>query len=113
MANNPLDEYPGARKALYLIQWITTGVTGVLGLVYTFQGDGNPPHWYTVTVACLAFVWAYTGITAQGNTPAGGVPGNPDPPQPNEGGAVNWILICAVCLVLLVLFAIFGVPHIS
>lgn len=64
---NPLNEYPSVRKALYLLQWLTTGATGVLGIVFTAQGD--VPSWYTVTVAALAFVWTYTGITAAGNTP--------------------------------------------
>jgi hypothetical protein len=63
---NPLDQYPSVRKALYLIQWLANGVVGVLGIVFTTQGQS--PAWYVLTVACLAFVWTYTGITAQSNT---------------------------------------------
>lgn len=86
MAYNPIDSLPGARKVLYAVQWVVNGATGVLGIVFTAQHQS--PAWYVTTVACLAFAWTYTGITAQGNTPAGGVPGNPDPPQPViEGGA--------------------------
>ena len=62
---NPLDNMPGLRKALYFVQWVINGVTGVLGIVYTAQGES--PAWYVLTVACLAFVWTYAGITAQGN----------------------------------------------
>lgn len=68
----PLDEYPGVRKILYLVQWITTGATGVLGVIFTAQGD--VPQWYTIAVTALAFLWTYTGVTAQTNTP-------PSPPQ--------------------------------
>lgn len=78
---NPLDAYPALRKVLFLLQWLTTGATGVLGIVFTAQG--NVPTWYTVTVACLAFVWTYTGITAQGNVP--------DEPQVNESEVVAQI----------------------
>lgn len=69
---NPLDQYPSVRRALYLLQWITTGATGVLGVIFATQQD--VPQWYTIAVAALAFVWTYTGLTAQANTPA---PPNP------------------------------------
>lgn len=62
---NPLDNYPGVRKALYLIQWLVNGVTGVMGIIFTAQGES--PAWYVLTVACLAFLWTYAGITAQSN----------------------------------------------
>ncbi|MDB5716456.1 MAG: hypothetical protein JWO15_3853 [Sphingomonadales bacterium] len=62
---NPLDQYPAARRILYLLQWITTGATGVLGVIFAAQSD--VPRWYTITVAVLAFVWTYTGVTAQTN----------------------------------------------
>ena len=62
---NPLDAYPAVRRVLYLLQWLTTGATGVLGVIFA-AGD-TVPEWYTITVAVLAFIWTYTGITAQGN----------------------------------------------
>ena len=62
---NPLDQYPRIRKALYLIQWVVNGVIGVLGIVFTAKGES--PAWYVLTVACLAFVWTYAGITARAN----------------------------------------------
>lgn len=62
---NPLDQYPAARRTFYFIQWVTTGLTGILGVVFTARGD--VPDWYTVTVAALAFLWTYTGVTAQTN----------------------------------------------
>lgn len=64
---NPLEQYPSVRRFLYFAQWVTTGLTGVLGVVFTARGD--VPDWYTVSVAVLAFVWSYTGLTAQANTP--------------------------------------------
>lgn len=67
---NPLSEFPGARKVLYLVQWITTGLTGIAGLYFTSQG--STPDWYTTLVAVLAFVWTYTGVTAAQNVSSGG-----------------------------------------
>lgn len=65
---NPLDQYPAVRRLLYLVQWVTTGATGVAGVVFVALED--VPTWYTITVSALAFVWSYTGLTAQSNTPA-------------------------------------------
>ena len=64
---NPLEQYPSARRLLYTLQWLTTGATGVLGVI--FAANDDVPDWYTITVAVLAFVWSYTGLTAQSNTP--------------------------------------------
>lgn len=64
--STPLDQYPEVRKTLYVIQWITTGLTGALGIYFTAQGD-DVPQWYTIAVAVLAFLWTYTGVTAQQN----------------------------------------------
>lgn len=66
---NPLDQYPSLRKVAYFLQWITTLATGVLGVVFTAR-EAAVPEWYTVTVAVLAFVWSYTGLTAQTNVDA-------------------------------------------
>lgn len=65
---NPLDQYPGARKALYIIQWIVNLVLGVVAIILTALGKS--PEWFVLTGAAFNFVWTYTGITAQANTPA-------------------------------------------
>jgi hypothetical protein len=66
---NPLNEYPKVRKALYVVQWIISLVMGALGIVLAAQNGGpeNLPGWYNTATLVLAFVWTYTGITAQGN----------------------------------------------
>lgn len=66
---NPLDQYPAARKALYTLQWLISGAMGVLGIVLSVNGYGvtDLPAWYSTTALVLAFVWTYTGITAQSN----------------------------------------------
>lgn len=71
---NPLDQYPSVRRFLYFVQWLLNGATGVAGIVFVSQGD--VPDWYTITVAALAFVWTYTGLTAQSNVtdPDGDLP---------------------------------------
>lgn len=71
---NPLDNLPYVRKALYFVQWVANGVIGVLGIVFTAKGDS--PAWFILTVACLAFLWTYAGITAQTNV------ATPDDPGP-------------------------------
>jgi hypothetical protein len=75
---NPLDQYPSIRRALYTLQWIASGAMGVLGIILAANGNGvdDLPGWYNTTALVLAFVWTYTGITAQTNTPA--------PPGPVE-----------------------------
>lgn len=87
---NPLAEYPEVRKYLYLAQWVINLAMGVLGIVLSMNGDGitDLPEWYLVTSLVLAFVWSYTGITAQTNVGATptqvvvppNVPPNPPPP---------------------------------
>lgn len=66
---NPLDSYPGVRKALYLVQWLVNLVMGVLGIVFLNDNLDGVPTQYTLAGLILAFVWTYTGITAQTNTP--------------------------------------------
>ena len=69
---NPLESYPKVRRALYMIQWIVTGVMGVLGIILSVNGDGvtDLPQWYLITGLVLNFVWTYTGITAGVNVAA-------------------------------------------
>lgn len=110
MSVNPLDEKPQIRKALYLAQWICNGLIGAYSIVILAQSD-TPPKWFTIVVAVLGFLWTYTGITAQGNTPAGGVPGNPDPAavvgHKDEVGAGEVdLLVRVVCIVLLVVLVV-------
>lgn len=81
MSANPLDEYPKVRKILYDVQWVISGVMVLIATGYGVAGEVLP-RWYGITAAVLSAFWAYTGITARGNTPIGGTPDNPDPPQP-------------------------------
>lgn len=63
---NPLDAYPHVRRALYLIQWVTTGITTV-AIVGFLAAGVDQPTWFNVSNAVLGSVWMYTGITAQAN----------------------------------------------
>lgn len=114
---NPLNDYPQIRKVLYLIQWITTGLTGA-GAIY-FTAVNEDPQWFKVLIAILAFVWTYTGITAQQNVPGGGG-GNEmfgNPLERNEEGVYRYdsaggviILVLAIVgIVLLVLLLAGGI----
>lgn len=88
--NNPLDNYPQIRKFLYLVQWITTGLTGAAAIYFTAINED--PQWFKVLIAMLAFIWTYTGITAQQNVPGGGG-GNQmfgNPLERDERGVINY-----------------------
>lgn len=66
---NPLDEYPRARKVLYLVQWVITGILGVIAVVLVALGES--PLWFVIANGAFNFIWSYAGVTAQGNvTPA-------------------------------------------
>jgi hypothetical protein len=114
---NPLEQYPEARKVLYLIQWITTGLTA-LGGIYFATIQEPTPQWFTLVVALLAFVWSYTGITAQQNVTTrggdNGMFGNPLEREPVErdeqgvyrydsAGGVIILVLAIVGIVLLIL----------
>lgn len=66
---NPLNDYPGARKALYLIQWLVNGVLVVAGATLAALGTSidDLPRWYTVALAVGPVLWTYLGLTAQKN----------------------------------------------
>lgn len=96
---NPLEQYPGVRSALYLIQWITTGLTGALGIYFQASG-GDVPQWYNIAVLILAFVWTYTGITARANTPT--VNRQRDERGNFQANTV-WVILGIIGLVLIVL----------
>lgn len=63
---NPLNEYPGLRKAAYLIQWVVNLILGIMAVVLTSLGES--PLWFVITTGAFNFVWSYTGLTAQTNT---------------------------------------------
>lgn len=68
---NPLDRYPAARSALYLVQWVVNGVLVIAGVVFATLGTpiDKLPEWYVLTLAVAPALWTYLGITAQTNTP--------------------------------------------
>lgn len=101
----PLDNYPGVRKALYLIQWLVSLVMGVLGIILAANsgGIGDLPAWYNTTALVLTFVWTYTGITAQTNT-------SPTPAPDQVGSANPLILIIMAAWLVLVFLTLAGVP---
>lgn len=69
---NPLEQYPGVRKALYTLQWIANGVMGVLGIVFLNDDKDGVPQLFTLAGLILAFVWTYAGLTASANVPDDG-----------------------------------------
>lgn len=114
---NPLESYPQIRRALYIIQWVTTGVTGAACLYFTSKGDH--PDWFVTLLTILSFVWTYTGITAHQNVPSGGG-GNGmfgNPLERDEKGVVRYdgaggvilLVLAVVGIVLLVLLLAGGV----
>lgn len=71
---NPLNDYPGIRKALYTFQWVVSGAMLLLGVAFATLEDVGVPEWYVVTSAVLSALWAYTGATAAQNVHSAGVP---------------------------------------
>ena len=69
---NPLDQYPGIRKALYTLQWLVNGVLTIAGVVFLTRGTSteNLPDWYVLALAIAPVLWTYLGLTAQANTPS-------------------------------------------
>lgn len=68
---NPLDQYPGVRRALYTLQWIVNGVLSIAGVVFLTQHTApeDLPQWYVLALAIAPVLWTYLGLTAQKNTP--------------------------------------------
>jgi hypothetical protein len=66
---NPLENYPGARKILYIGQWVANLVMGVLGIVFLNDSKAGVPSQFVLAGLILSFVWTYTGIQASANTP--------------------------------------------
>lgn len=68
---NPLNDLPGVRKVLYILQWIVNGILVVAGAVFVVQGTDveDLPTWYVMALAVGPVLWTYLGITAQQNVP--------------------------------------------
>lgn len=68
---NPLDRYPSARAALYMLQWVVNGVLTIAGVVFATMGTAldSLPSWYVLALAIAPVLWTYLGLTAQTNTP--------------------------------------------
>lgn len=66
---NPLEEYPAARKLLYLVQFIVSGVLLLIGVGFGAAGEALPT-WYAVTTTVASALWTYLGLTAAQNAPA-------------------------------------------
>jgi hypothetical protein len=62
-----LEQYPEIRKYAYLAQWIINGIMGVIAVVLLIK-DLNP-EWFVIATAVFNFLWTYTGLQAQTNTP--------------------------------------------
>lgn len=78
---NPLDSYPNLRRILYVVQWLTNLVLGIVSIVLVALGDN--PMWWVIVQAVFNFVWTYTGLTAQTNVADRQDGGNID-----EGGVI-------------------------
>jgi hypothetical protein len=66
---NPLNRHPRVREAALATQWVVTGVQTVLSALFAFM-YGSPAEWPVVFLGSLAVtpvLWAYLGLTAQGN----------------------------------------------
>lgn len=66
---NPLDNMPGARKVLYVVQWVVNGVLTIAGVVFLTQQTPTEdlPQWYVLALAIAPVLWTYLGITASSN----------------------------------------------
>lgn len=109
---NPLNEYPAARKVAYLIQWVANLATGILGIIFLNDAQDGVPNWFTVAGLVLAFVWTYTGLTAQQNVPSyrDVVEGDaPAPPLDRGAASAVTILLVAILVVVVLLFLGVGV----
>lgn len=75
----PLDQYPRLRAALYLIQWIGSGLLAITTAVVAVLMGGDIPVWLIAITAGFNVFTTYTGITAHGN-----VPGRPEVPEVHD-----------------------------
>lgn len=67
---NPLNKYPKIREIFLGAQWVVNGVHVVGGALFAFMFGPNPtewPIWFLGSLAITPVLWAYLGLTAQGN----------------------------------------------
>jgi hypothetical protein len=74
---NPLNEYPRIRKAVYAVQWAISGVLGATGVALIAIDPQDIPLWYTIATGVVAFAWTYTGVTASRNVTGNDEAGHP------------------------------------
>lgn len=65
---NPLNDYPGARRVAYYVQFVVAGLVLLTGIGYA-AADAALPVWYVVTAAVTSGLWSYLGLTAAQNVP--------------------------------------------
>jgi hypothetical protein len=84
---NPLDEYPQARKYLYMFQWLVNGVLTIAGAYFLIEGTPveDLPKWYYLTLGIAPVLWTVLGITAQTNV----APKEPEPVEPPANPPAN------------------------
>lgn len=108
---NPLNNWPEARKVLYLIQWVYNGAAAFLGAYFAVEGTpvDELPKWYVLALGIAPVVWAYLGFTAQNNVPSvrDVAAGAADPADverviEDERGYLTWVIGLLVALILLV-----------
>lgn len=66
---NPLNNHPKIRQGALNVQWGVTGLQTVGGALFAFM-YGSPadwPVWFLGSLAVAPVLWAYLGVTAQGN----------------------------------------------
>lgn len=61
-----LSEYPTARKRLYQLQFVVSGVILLVGIGFGAAAE-ELPEWYGVASAVTSALWTYLGITAASN----------------------------------------------
>lgn len=67
---NPLNKHPKVREGFLAFQWLVTGIQTVGGALFAFIYGVDPgawPIWFLGSLAVAPVLWAYLGLTAQGN----------------------------------------------
>lgn len=86
---NPLNRHPKVREVALGAQWAVTGVQTVLSALFAFM-YGTPADWPVVFLGSLAVapvLWAYLGVTAQGNVTGNDPAGYKLPTTQGGGGS--------------------------
>lgn len=63
---NPLNDYPEARRALYIVQFVIGLALGATQVGFA-SASADQPTWLTVALGVFAFVGAALGFTASAN----------------------------------------------